>query len=88
MVRVEIVHKLTPPDRKAVVERVRPTIHVYQENCGRVVETPIYDLTANSVPYTERGWCQAEKEWANLRETFSGNVPLPPELFSKQLLAL
>ena len=23
---------------------------------------------------------QAEKEWANLRETFAGDVPLPPEL--------
>ncbi|CAE6931455.1 UVR8 [Symbiodinium natans] len=86
VVRVEIINKLTPPDRKAEVEKVRPTIHVYQESCSRVVETPIYDLTANSVPYSERGWCQAEKEWANLRETFAaGDVPLPPELFSKQM---
>lgn len=85
VVRVEIISKLTPAERKAEVERVRPKISVYKDSHQGVVEVPISELTANNVPYSERGWCQAEKEWANLRETFAGDVPLPPMLFSRQM---
>ncbi|CAE7346703.1 UVR8 [Symbiodinium sp. CCMP2592] len=44
------------------VERMRPKISVYKESHQGVVEVPISELNANNVPYSERGWCQAEKE--------------------------
>ena len=50
----------------------------------------IYQLELNATPYDERGWCQAETQWAALRAGLKeGNAfPVPPAMFRAQMSQL
>ncbi|CAE7720492.1 YME2, partial [Symbiodinium sp. CCMP2456] len=82
-VKVEILSDLTP-DAVRLKQRGRH-IAVYSENYSRVEPLTVDSLLMNRVPYDQRGWCQAEQEWASLRATFAQRVPTPPALFSQRM---
>ena len=50
----------------------------------------IDQLELNATPYDERGWCQAETQWAALRAGLKeGNpFPFPPAMFPAQMSQL
>lgn len=80
LVKVEVLEELTPTDVQSAQKDC--PVAVYNAANLRVEEVPAAALKLNEVPYAQRGWCQAEQEWASLRETFARRVPMPPSLFS------
>ncbi|CAE7461310.1 Mkln1 [Symbiodinium natans] len=80
LVKVEVLDELTPMDVQSAQKDC--LVAVYNDANKRVEEIPAAALKLNHVPYDQRGWCQAEQEWASLRETFAKRVPMPPNLFS------
>ncbi|CAE7550839.1 yme2 [Symbiodinium sp. CCMP2592] len=83
LVNVETLRDLTPEFVRSKLQGGRK-IAVYSTAHARVEQVPVESLMINSVPYDQRGWCQAEEEWASLRETFE-RVPTPPMLFSRRM---
>ena len=64
LTRVFRIEELTPADWK----RKQPTsIRVYCEKTDQVERRPLKDLTVNSTPYCQRGWCIAESQWMSTR---------------------
>ncbi|CAE7466799.1 flaEY [Symbiodinium natans] len=82
--KVYILAELTPKEVKEEMGHIRPHLPVYREEQDAVVDTPISELILNDNPYEKRGWCQAEMEWASLREA-GARVPLPPAVFAKKM---
>ncbi|CAK9083516.1 unnamed protein product [Durusdinium trenchii] len=79
-VQVHILDCLTPKDW-----RTDGVLPVFAERRGRVTEVATKKLKINITPYASRGWCQAEQQWASLRSSLSGCIPLPPHLFKKRM---
>ena len=77
-IHVFVLDKLTPADRQSKDGE----IIVYHEDSEAVKSVPVKDLKFNETPYLSRGWCQAETEWASLRETLS-HMPSPPSKFQE-----
>ena len=78
---MEILEELTLLDMQSAGSNHQ--ISVYNDASSCVEQVPIATLKLNRVPYRQRGWCQAEQEWASLQETFARRVPMPPDLFSQ-----
>ncbi|CAE7684867.1 ANK1 [Symbiodinium sp. CCMP2592] len=65
-------------------------IPVYWEDEKKVTDVPIDQLKLNETPYSLRGWCQAETQWAALRTSMKDEcpVPLPPHIFRERMKRL
>ena len=94
LIEVQIIEVLTPKSVRGLYTS-RRLIPVYWEKKkkgkskkgnGEFRRVPVKYLKLNATPYEERGWCQAEKQWASHRASLKGDsVPLPPEMFRKQM---
>ncbi|CAK8998552.1 unnamed protein product [Durusdinium trenchii] len=84
LVNVLVMDQLT---KEADSQRLEQDLQVeiFIQSQGGVGLVHTYELTVNDNLYLVRGWCQAERLWANLREGVDNVVPEPPELFAKRL---
>ncbi|CAK9069307.1 Ankyrin repeat and protein kinase domain-containing protein 1 (Protein kinase PKK2) (Sugen kinase 288) (SgK288) (X-kinase) [Durusdinium trenchii] len=79
-IKVRILDELTPETWK------HPgTVMAFSDQAGGVIAVSIDQLTANSIPYLLRGWCQAERQWSRLRISLEACVPMPPDLFRRKM---
>ena len=82
-VQVRIVDNLTPDDQK----KSGSAVLVYSEDKGAMTMVAADKLKINITPYHLRGWCVAERQWASLRITLEGAVPMSPDLFRERIKA-
>ena len=82
-VQVRIIDDLMPDDQK----HSGSAVLVYSEDKGAMTMVAADKLKINVTPYHLRGWCVAERQWASLRITLEGTVPMPPDLFRERIKA-
>ena len=90
-VEVQRIEALTPKEfQDDCLARNGSSIPVYWEDKTQVTDVPIAQLKINQTPYSLRGWCQAEKQWAALRTWMKGEcpVPVPPNIFRERMRQL
>ncbi|CAE7762266.1 ANKRD44 [Symbiodinium sp. CCMP2592] len=90
-VEVQRIEVLTPKElQDDCLATNGSRIPVYWEDAKKVTDVSISQLKMNRTPYSLRGWCQAERQWAALRASIKGEfpVPLPPQIFRDRMRQL
>eukprot|EP00439_Symbiodinium_sp_Y106_P045738 s4647_g5.t2 len=64
MLRIE---SLTPEADIAEAERKQDRVMMYHHCTGLVKPVPVTELVKNRTPYSQRGWCAAERDWSSTR---------------------
>ncbi|CAE7833749.1 Nlrc3 [Symbiodinium sp. CCMP2592] len=92
------IESLTPEADIAEAERKQECVMMYHHPTGLVKPVPVTELVKNNTPYSERGWCAAEREWSSTREATNlsrevdapegekgGIAPMVPEAFRENV---
>ncbi|CAE7833767.1 NLRC3 [Symbiodinium sp. CCMP2592] len=88
------IESLTPEADVIEAERRQDCVMMYHHPSGLVKPVPVTELVKNRTPYTQRGWCAAEREWSSTRTSTNlsrevdapegekgGLAPMVPEIF-------
>eukprot|EP00439_Symbiodinium_sp_Y106_P055625 s1688_g7.t1 len=90
-VEVHRIEALTSKELRDDCEaREGSSIPVYWKEEKKVMDISIHRLDLNDTPYSLRGWCQAERQWAALRTSIKGEFPVPlaPHIFRERMKTL
>ena len=92
------IESLTPKADIAEAELKQECVMMYHHPTGLVKPVPVSDLVKNDTPYSERGWCAAEREWSSTRTATNlsrevdapegekgGIAPMVPEAFRENV---
>ena len=95
MLRIE---SLTPEADIAEAERKQDRVMMYHHCTGLVKPVPVTELVKNRTPYSQRGWCAAERDWSSTRAATNlsrevdapegekgGLAPMVPEAFRENV---
>ena len=95
MLRIE---SLTPEADIAEAERKQDRVMMYHHCTGLVKPVPVTELVKNRTPYSQRGWCAAERDWSSTRAATNlsrevdapegekgGLAPMVPEAFRQNV---
>ncbi|CAE7833771.1 NLRC3, partial [Symbiodinium sp. CCMP2592] len=92
------IESLTPKADIEDAEKKGDCVMIYHHSSGLVEKVPVTELVMNRTPYTQRGWCIAEREWSSTRAATNlsrevdasegekgGIAPMVPDAFRKSV---
>ncbi|CAE7235872.1 Nlrc5 [Symbiodinium sp. CCMP2592] len=60
-------------------------LEFYSDKVGGYEARPFNELLLNRTPYSSRGWCCAEAQWAGTKFCITGLAPMSPKLFQQRV---